>query len=117
MSIPPSHPIRVMLVDDHPVVREGVAAVLNLDNDCEVVGSAGSVKDALASMDRTQPDVITIDVRLPDMDGIDACELIRMQHPQVRILVLTRFLQDGELAVLAKTTMRELALDRPLGDA
>jgi DNA-binding NarL/FixJ family response regulator len=83
-----------MLVDDHPVVREGVAAVLNLDSDCEVVGSAGSVKDAMASMDRIQPDVITIDVRLPDMDGIDACEMIRMQHPQVRILVLTRFANE-----------------------
>lgn len=102
---------RVLLVDDHPVVREGIAAVLATDPNVEVVGYAGDAQEAFDAVKRLEPDVVVIDVRLPDMDGIDACEKLRIDWPDLRVMVVTRFANErvmmrafdaGALAYLVK---------------
>jgi len=89
--------LRVMLVDDHEVVRDGIKALLQAQDDLLVVGEAGSVKDALLQADRTKPDVIVMDVRLADGSGIEATREIRAARPQTRVLMLTSFADDEAL--------------------
>jgi DNA-binding NarL/FixJ family response regulator len=83
--------IRVLLVDDHPLVRTGVAAVLSNDDEIVVVGEAASAEEGFVEIDRLRPDIVMIDVRLPGLDGIDACESILTSHPKVKVIMLTRF--------------------------
>lgn len=83
--------IRVLLVDDHPVVREGVATVLTQEPDVRIVGQAGSAEQMLQDVGQLCPDVLVIDVRLPEMDGIEACEVLRVSNPRIKTVVLTRF--------------------------
>ncbi len=89
--------LRVMLVDDHEVVRDGIKALLQAQDDLLVVGEAGSVKDALLQADRTKPDVIVMDVRLADGSGIEATREIRAARSQTRVLMLTSFADDEAL--------------------
>jgi len=86
-----------MLVDDHEVVRDGIKALLQAQDDLLVVGEAGSVKDALLQADRTKPDVIMMDVRLADGSGIEATREIRAARPETRVLMLTSFADDEAL--------------------
>ena len=72
---------RVFLVDDHEIVRRGVAELLEREADLEVVGEAGTVAQALARIEATSPDVALLDMRLPDGDGIDLCRELRSRHP------------------------------------
>ena len=81
--------ISVMLVDDHPVVREGLRAMLGLTSDFEVVGEASDGVEALATAERLKPDVIIMDVMMPRQDGIDACRNIIEKLPATRVLMLT----------------------------
>ena len=90
-------PLRVMLVDDHEVVRNGVKAVLHATDDIIVTAEAGSVRDAIDEADRTRPDVIVMDVRLTDGSGIEATREIRAKHPNTRVLMLTTFADDEAL--------------------
>jgi two-component system, NarL family, response regulator DevR len=90
--------LRVFLLDDHQVVREGVRRVLEVDEDIEVVGEAVSAAEALERIPLTMPDVAVLDVRLPDGDGIDVCREIRSRHPEVACLMLTSFADDEALA-------------------
>jgi len=94
---------RVFLVDDHEIVRRGVADLINAERDLEVVGEAGTRRDALARITATQPDVAVLDVRLPDGSGIDLCRDIRSAFPQIRCLMLTAHDDDeaSYAAVLA----------------
>jgi DNA-binding NarL/FixJ family response regulator len=96
-------PIRVFLVDDHEVVRRGVAALLEAEEDIEVVGEAGSVGQALARALAARPDVAVLDVRLPDGDGVAVCREIRSRMPEVACLMLTSFSDEEALfdAVMA----------------
>ena len=87
--------IRVFLVDDHEVVRRGVAEVLEDDAGITVVGEAGSVADALARVPAARPDVVVVDMRLPDGDGAQLCARLRARLPQLRCLVLTSY-ADGD---------------------
>jgi DNA-binding NarL/FixJ family response regulator len=87
--------IRVFLVDDHEVVRRGVAEVLEDDAGITVVGEAGSVADALARVPAARPDVVVVDMRLPDGDGAQLCAALRSRLPQLRCLVLTSY-ADGD---------------------
>jgi two-component system, NarL family, response regulator DevR len=89
--------LRVMLVDDHEVVRDGIKALLQAQDDLLVVAEAGSVKDALLQADRTKPDVIVMDVRLADGSGIEATREIRAARPETRVLMLTSFADDEAL--------------------
>ena len=86
-----------MLVDDHEVVREGLRALLDAEDGIEVVGEAGTVADAVRRVGYESPDVVVLDVRLPDGSGIEACREIRARWPEVRVLMLTSFADDEAL--------------------
>lgn len=94
---------RVFLVDDHEIVRRGIAQLVDAQPDLEVVGEAGTVSEASRRIDATIPDVAVLDVRLPDGSGIDLCRDIRSAHPEVSCLILTGYDDDHALrsAVLA----------------
>ena len=92
-------PLRVMLVDDHEVVRRGLQLLLAASEDLTVVAEAGSVREAVAEAARTRPDVIVMDVRLADGSGVEATREIRSSFPDIRVLMLTSFADDE--AVLA----------------
>lgn len=94
---------RVFLVDDHEVVRRGVRDLLEAEDDLEVVGEAGTGEEALARVGSCQPDVAVVDLRLPDVDGIEVCRELRSRHEDLRCLILTSFADDEALvdAVLA----------------
>lgn len=84
-------PIRVLLVDDQPLIRIGFRMVLEAEPDVIVVGEAGDGAEAISQVKAQHPDVVLMDVRMPGMDGIAATEAIVRQHPDVRVLVLTTF--------------------------
>lgn len=88
------HMIRVFLLDDHEVVRRGVAAGLEAEPDITVVGEAGDAATALAEVRRCKPDVAVLDVRLGDGNGIDVCRQITSEFPEVKSLILTSFDSD-----------------------
>ncbi len=96
MKTPPTKPIRVMLVDDHAMVRRGLAAFLKVFNDLQLAGEAESGSAAIKLCGEVQPDVVLMDMVMPDMDGATATRIIRHQFPQVQVIVLTSF-KEGEL--------------------
>lgn len=86
--------LRLLLVDDHEVVRLGLRALLEGELDITVVGEAGTAADAVRMIDRMQPDLVLMDVRLPDQSGITACQQIRQRWPTVQVLMLTSFADE-----------------------
>jgi len=84
-------------VDDHPLLREGIAAIINNQQDMQVIGQAANGKDAVQEFKKHQPDVTLMDLRLPDMSGIDAMIAIRAEFPDARIILLTTFEGDVEI--------------------
>ena len=90
-------PTRVMLVDDHEIVRDGLRALLERADDIVVCAEAGTVRQAVTRADRSLPDVIIMDVRLPDGSGVEATREIRTAHPDIRVLMLTSFADDQAL--------------------
>lgn len=88
--------IRVMLVDDHTMVRKGLTTFLNVFDDLQLVGEAENGVDAIKICGEVLPDVVLMDMIMPDMDGAVATNLIRQKYPNVQILVLTSF-KEGEL--------------------
>lgn len=99
-----SHPpIRVFLLDDHEIVRRGIADLLSTAGNIEVVGEAGTAAEALRRIPAVQPDVALLDGRLPDGSGIDVCREIRSAYPRIRCLILTSYDDDDALfaAVMA----------------
>ena len=96
MSINPSQPIRVMLVDDHTMVRRGLAAFLKAFDELQLAGEAESGADAIQLCAKIMPDVILMDMVMPDMDGATATRAIRQQFPQVQVIALTSF-KEGDL--------------------
>ncbi|MBR8741096.1 response regulator transcription factor [Nocardiopsis sp. MG754419] len=95
--------IRVFLVDDHEVVRRGVASLLETEDDMTVVGEAGTAEQALARIPVVLPDVAVLDVRLPGGSGVQVCREIRSDHPEIACLMLTSFADEDALydAVMA----------------
>jgi DNA-binding NarL/FixJ family response regulator len=89
--------IRVLTVDDHPLVHEAFAAVLRRQQDMELVGQAFTGKDAVGLFRVHRPDVTLMDLRLPDIDGVEATARIRSDSPDARIVILTTFLGDVEV--------------------
>ena len=85
---------RVLIVDDHEVVREGLRALLKRRPQLAVVGEASSVASAVAEAKKTRPDVVIMDVRLPDGSGVEACRDIRADHPETRVIMLTSYADD-----------------------
>ena len=87
-----------MIVDDHEIVRRGIAEIVDRDEALEVVAEAGSVADAVRRADLVRPDVILVDLQLPDGTGIDIMNRLRASHPQILPVVLTSFDDDEALA-------------------
>lgn len=89
--------IRLMIVDDHAVVREGLRAFLGLQEDVEIVGEAADGSDALEQAELLRPDVILMDLVMPLLDGVSAMRELRTRLPECRVIVLTSFLEDERL--------------------
>jgi NarL family two-component system response regulator LiaR len=87
--------IRVMVVDDHAVVRSGLRALLLVSHDLELVGEASNGNEAIRLCAQLQPDVVLMDMVMPEMDGAAATQVIRHNYPRVRIVALTGFMQDN----------------------
>ena len=112
--------IRVLAVDDHPLLREGVAALIESEEDMELVGEASNGHEALELFRKHQPDITLMDLQMPGMNGIDAIGAIRAEFPGARIIVLTthpgdsqvsRALKAGARAYLLKGMLRKELLD------
>ncbi len=90
-----SVPIQLLVADDHEVVRLGLKTLLEQVPDFVIVGEAGSGREAVAKVGQLHPDVIIMDVRMPDGSGIEACRAIRAEHPQTKVIMLTSY-SDSE---------------------
>lgn len=90
-------PIRVFLTDDHEIVRRGLAALIDAQDDMEVVGEAATAAQARARILAVRPDVAVLDVRLPDGSGIDVCRTVKQEQPSIRCLMLTAYDDEDAL--------------------
>jgi DNA-binding NarL/FixJ family response regulator len=112
--------IRVLCVDDHPLFREGVAALLETQPDLELVGEAVNGREAIVLFRKHRPDIALMDLQMAEMGGIDAIRAIRAEYPEARIIVLTtrggdaevmRALKAGARAYLLKSLLRNELID------
>jgi DNA-binding NarL/FixJ family response regulator len=115
-----SSPIRILAVDDHPLLREGIGALIGTQPDMRLVAEAASGREALEKFRTTRPDITLMDIQMPDMSGIDAIMAIRTECPDARIIVLTtyagdalaeRALRAGAQGYLLKGSIRKELLD------
>jgi len=92
-----AHAIRVLSIDDHPLLREGIATIIGAQEDMCLVGQAATARDGIRDYHDKKPDITLMDVRLPDMNGIDALMAIRSDAPNARIIMLSMFRGDVEI--------------------
>jgi DNA-binding NarL/FixJ family response regulator len=93
----PQQKIRVVIVDDHPILREGLAAIINRQEDMEMVAQAESGREAIQLFRQQRPDIALMDIRLPDINGIDALSAILAEFPDARVVMLTTSEGDVEI--------------------
>ena len=106
--------VRIVLADDHPIVRSGLTSVLASQPDCEVVGEAGDGEAAIALARALAPDVVLMDLRMPGVDGVEATRRIAREDPRVRVLVLTTYASDAAvLQAVAAGAVGYLLKDAP----
>jgi DNA-binding NarL/FixJ family response regulator len=89
--------LRILLVDDHEVVRLGVRGLIDRQEGMEVVGEAGTVREAVSQVEQLAPDVVVLDIRLPGGDGLEACRQIKALRPETKIIILTSYPDDEKL--------------------
>lgn len=89
--------IRILVADDHPVVREGLVAILSTQPDFEVVGEAGTGLEVVEQVAQLKPDVVLLDLEMPELDGVGALERLRESNPDIRTLVFTAFDTDERI--------------------
>ncbi|HIK13695.1 MAG TPA: response regulator transcription factor [Leptolyngbyaceae cyanobacterium M33_DOE_097] len=89
-----NRPIQILIADDHPPMREGLTALLDKQADFQVIGMAGNGKDAIAQFRQHQPDVLLLDLRMPEMEGVEVVSTLCAEFANVRILILTTY--DGD---------------------
>ncbi|HSM55988.1 MAG TPA: response regulator transcription factor [Candidatus Sulfomarinibacteraceae bacterium] len=94
-----SDTIRILVADDHPVVRDGLVAILSTQQDLQVVAEAGSGEEVLTRVDQTRPDVILLDLEMPEMDGVATLRRLREEDPEARVIIFTAF--DSDERILA----------------
>jgi DNA-binding NarL/FixJ family response regulator len=112
--------IRILTVDDHPMLREGIAAVVDGQPDMQIVGEASNGSEAVKRFDELRPDVTLMDLQMPEMNGIEALKAIRAKHPDARVIMLTTYagdaqalaaLKSGAAGYLLKNALRRELLD------
>jgi DNA-binding NarL/FixJ family response regulator len=96
-TAPLNHPIRVLSVDDHPLMREGIGAIVRNEPDMIIVAEAASGQEAVQLFRLHRPDIVLMDLRLPDINGIDTLSAIRAEFPDARVIMLTTFEGDAEV--------------------
>lgn len=111
-SDPASSPIRLVLVDDHELVRHGIRALVEAEPDLEVVGEAASVAEAVRRIGFDEPDVVVLDLDLPDGSGIEVCRRVRTVSPSSRVLILTGFADEAALAAAREAGAAGFVLKR-----
>ena len=93
-SISSKGKIRILLADDHVLMREGLARLLSQEPDMEIVGQAGDGQEAVELAERLLPDVITMDLSMPRLNGVEATRIIHQKHPEMRIIGLSLYTED-----------------------
>jgi DNA-binding NarL/FixJ family response regulator len=86
--------IRILIADDQPLMRDGLKTVLDLQKDFHVIGTARNGSEAARMADALQPDILLMDIRMPEMDGVEGLKLIRRKHPELKVIMLTTFNDD-----------------------
>jgi DNA-binding NarL/FixJ family response regulator len=107
-------PIRILVVDDHPVVRHGVAALVGGQSDMQIVGQASNGREAIQRFRDLHPDIVLMDLQMPDMNGLDAMIAIRDEAPQARVVVLTTYVGDAQVLRAIKAGARGYLLKSAL---
>jgi two-component system, NarL family, response regulator len=93
----PSHPIRVLVVDDHPLLRQGIAALIAAESGVTLAGACSSGREAILQFPKLRPDVTLMDLQMPEMSGLDAMIAIRRDWPDARIVILTTYTGDAQI--------------------
>ena len=106
--------IRILVVDDHPVVRAGVAGLVEDQPDMKIVGQASNGREAIQRFRDLHPDVVLMDLQMPDMNGLDAMIAIRDEAPQARVIVLTTYAGDAQVLRAIKAGARGYLLKSAL---
>lgn len=101
-----SDKIRLLLVDDHPVVRDGLLAILNTQSDFEVVGEAGNGPTAVSLMQTLNPDIILLDIEMPQQDGVETLKQMRHHNPEARVIMFTAFDTDERIVTAVQAGAR-----------
>ena len=89
--------IRILVADDHPIVRDGLVAILSTQPDLDVVAEAGDGQEVLAQVAQSQPDVVLLDLEMPQLDGVETLRRLRERHPQTRVIIFTAFDTDERI--------------------